>query len=318
MLAAGFAAVDSAAGRAVGDLVAQGLALPAGPLLHLLGIETLRSGVELRTADGWAIRVSEVCDGMGLVVALAAVLAARAPGWRRGLRRAAIGVAAIQGFNLLRILALVLALEHAPEAFDRLHLEVFPWLTVALIGALALPPARLAQLAAIMLPLAVLWHWLAEPASALLVPPANLLLAALAPAEVGAIARTTAAWSVGSGFLASEHPVTLFRAPIWPADFTLALPVLAAAALRTGRVAGLAAAPLLMLAALALGAVTAVWGLATGPMVLLHPDGTGAFLPLPYARPEIALVLVRLAQNVLVHFTLLVLPFLMLQGSRHD
>ena len=319
MLVTGFALSDSAPGRALGDMVAQALAVPAGPLLHLLGVETLRSGVELRTlTNTWAIRVSEVCDGMGLVVSLAALLAAQASEWRLGLKRLLVGVAAIQVFNLLRILALALALEHAPGFFDRLHLQIFPCLTIALIGALVLPPLLMLRLVAVALPLVVLWLWIADPVSALLVAPANLALSLLAPAEVTTITETAAGWGVGSLFLASETPVTLFRAPIWPSDFTLGLPVLAAAAFWSRRWAGLAAAPVLMLAALTLGAVTAVWGLASGPMLLLAPDGTGAFTPQPYVRPETALALVRLAQNTLVHFTLLVLPFLILRGWGHD
>lgn len=317
VLALGFALIDSAAGRTVGDLVAQALAIPSRPILHLLGLDVLRNGVELRSPEGWAIRVSEVCDGLGLVVALAALLAAQAPGWRQGLRRLAIGVAAIQGFNLLRIVVLALVLHHAPGAFDGLHLVLFPYLTIALIGVLVLRPARVVQMAALALPLILLWLWQADPLSALLVPPANLILSVLAPAEVTSIAATGTGWSVGSLFLASEDPVALFRAPIRPADFALAMPVLAAAALRSGHMAGLVAAPALMVAALALGAETAVWGLASGSMVVLSPDGTGAFLPMPYARPETAVALVGLMQNVLVHFTLLVLPLLMLHRPRH-
>ena len=318
MLALGFALTDSPPGRALGDLVAQALAVPAGPLLHLLGIETVRSGAELRTlSNGWAIRISEVCDGLGLLVSFVALLVAGRPGWKRGLRQALIGLAAIQVFNLLRILVLALVLEHAPDVFDRLHLEVFPYVTVLLIAALVMPGRGLLRLVAVALPLVLVWHWLAGPVSALLVPPANLLLTLLAPPEVTAITGNAGGWSTGSLFLASEDPVSLFRAPIWPADFTFALPVLAAAALLTGRLGALAVAPVLMVVALALAAISAVWGLASEPMILLQQDGSGAFTPLPYERSETALALVRLAQNTLVHFLLLVLPFLGLQRRRH-
>lgn len=321
-LAAGFAVEGTAAGAALGEGIAGAIARIAAPVLGLLGTGVLRSGVELRALEGgWAVRVSEVCDGTGLVIALAAALVALAPapgGGRQLAGRFVAGLALIQIFNLTRVLGLVLALDHAPGAFAPLHDTVFPALTVAVLGLVLLPLRQAALLAALAaLAVAVLGP-LVSAASSPVAAVANLFLPLGLP-EVGTLALRPGGWSVGTFFLAQSDPVALHVAPLVPAHFLAALPVLAAAAVLSRRVLWLPAAFGLMLLALLIAAPVAVWSLALAraPVTLLVPDGAGAFLPVAYAVPETLLAALRLCQNALVHFLLLVLPFLVLaRGGR--
>lgn len=320
VLAFGFALADSEPGRALGDAVALALAQVATPLLHLFDPGILRSGTELRGATGWAVRVSEVCDGHGLAISLAAGLAGLAAGAGDGLRRLALGLVAIQVFNLVRIVVLALVLSAAPDAFDTVHVVVFPLLTVVLLALLVLPVSRALPLLALALPLVLLWLAVADTVAQALVPPANLVLSALAGPEVGQIAHRAAGWTIGTNLLASDAAgqVRLFLAPLRPADFALALPVVLAAVAFTRRPLWLVPAILSMLVALTLAAVTSVWALAAAqsPAILLVPDGTGAFATQDFSPPETLRALLRLAQNTLVHLNLLVLPVLIAARGR--
>lgn len=280
----------------------------------------LQSGTELRSPDGWAVRVSEVCDGHGLAISLAAALSVLSPDLRQGLWRLLVGLIVIQLFNLARIVVLAVTLDRAPAAFDLVHAGVFPFLTAALLAfcVLALRPAVLLCLAAF--PLVLLWLLAPDALAWPLVPPTNLLLGVLAGPEVGQIAERAAGWTIGTGLLASQEggQVTRFLAPLRPADFALAVPVLLVAILLARRPLWLVGASIALLLTLAIAAVATVWTLATAqnPALLLIPQGDGGFLTQPFIPPETGLMLLRLAQSVLVHFNLLVLPLLILGGGR--
>jgi exosortase/archaeosortase family protein len=320
VLAAGFALADSGPGQALGDAVAAALAALATPILQLFDPGILRSGTELRSITGWAVRVSEVCDGHGLAISLAAALAALLP--RDGLRRFILGLVAIQLFNLARIVVLALVLSAAPGAFNIVHAGIFPLLTVALLALCALPQRRALPLLALSVPLVLLWLPLADLAAQALVPPANLALSIFAGPEVGQIAERPAGWTIGSNLLASESAgqVSRYLAPLRPADFALALPLLLAAVALARRPLWLVPVLLSMAAALTLAAVTSVWSLAAAhaSSTLLVPDGSGALLAQDFTPPETGRALVRLAQNVLVHLNLLVLPFLIAARGRKN
>lgn len=310
---AGFALTETGPGQALGDTVAGALARAALPPLSLIEPGVIRTGTELR-GTGWAVRVGVVCDGHGLAISLAAGLAVLARDWRSGWRRLLAGLAAIQVFNLLRIIVLALVLARAPAAFDAIHAGLFPLLTVALLGFCVLPGARAARLLAAALPLVVLWLALADTLALPLARAANLILSALPAPEIGRIAPRGIGWSIGSNLLAPTPggQVALYVAPLRPADFALGLPVVLAAVLLARRPGWLVLAVAFMVLALVAAGFTAVWTLADShaPALLLVPDGTGAFVPVDFAPPAGWQALVRLAQNVLVHFNLLVLPLL--------
>ncbi|MDF0603260.1 hypothetical protein P1J78_21200 [Psychromarinibacter sp. C21-152] len=322
-LAVCLAVVDLAAARSFFDLIARGIAWLADPLLDTLGLPVNRQGNELRAADGaWAVVVSEVCDGHGLVAAWAAICAALAPGSARGIAATLIGLLAIQVFNLLRVIALVAGLSHGPDLFQTLHLEAFPLLTAALMAALTATVApvgarRLAAALALGLGLAVLWYSVAENiAGAILVPFANAVLAAFGPDLVRGISGAEGAWSIATTLVARAEPLAFYSLPIHPADFLVALPALLAAAIVARRGAVVVALALCAAGvALALGTVTGLWSAmeqAGAPLQKAPGGGTAAEI-VPAEQPgAIVRGVARLAQNLIVHANLLVLPALLL------
>lgn len=324
VLAAGLAAIDAGLLAAPFGAVALALAAAAEPLLHLAGLPLLRAGAELRALDGsWAVVVTTVCDGSGLVAAWAALctIFARSPG--HGVIIFVAGTVVLQVLNLVRVVALALTLANRPEAFDTVHLDIFPMLTVAVLAALAVPafgfPGRRVWLAILLgAGLALAWHPVAESVvAASLVPAANALIAALGPEIVGPIGLRPAGMSVGTALVAATEPLRLRLVAIWPADFAVALPaLLAVAALAPRRAWLLLPAVAAMAAALALGAVTEVLGLAarTEPALRLAPSGGGIVAVTPIPATELSLL--RLAQNLIVHLNLLVLPLIVLEGAR--
>ena len=347
LLAAGLAFEASAVGKIIGQVVAQGIAVLAQPTLHLLGVETIRTGVELRAASGaWAVRINQVCDGMGLVVALAVLLAVVIPSggvfratstaghksvapqartrpgaafrahWRGPLAVFIAGIMIIQVFNFVRVLALAGALHAWPEVFGRLHDLVFPLLTVLVLAAILVPPLKLAALSALTAVFMLGWAQIGSQASALLVPVANLALP-LGLAELGTIAERGGVWSVGTALLAGVEPLRLHVVPLDPAHFTTAMPVLLASTLIARAPVWALAGVAMMLLALIVASPVAVWtrALAEAPATVLLPVGGNGFIAADFAPPAMLHGLLRLIQNTLVHFLLLVLPILALVGA---
>ncbi len=324
ILAALFGLLAGSAGQAAGRAVATALAMAAEPLLGWLGLALIRTGTELRDpVAGWAVRVGEVCDGLGLIAALATALLL-APGGGGGRARVGqmlkgllLGGLAIQGFNLLRVLALTLAQARWQPGFALLHEWAFPLATVFVIAAFLLPARRLAALGGLTAVLALLWYPVAEAASALLVPVVNALLEHAAPVAVGEIGERGGAWSVGSWLLAGTDPVRLYRAPLELTAYSLSVPVILAAVILARRPAWLLLALPLIAAAMALGAVAAILTLAAAnmPVSVLIPDpgGSGAFLAVPFEADRYGLATARLLLDACLYLALLVLPLLILQ-----
>ncbi len=309
--------------RAVFDALALVLAVLADGLLDVLSLPVDRSLTELRSTDGtWAVVVTDVCDGHGLVAAWLAVTAALTHNWRAALRMAAIGLVVIEVFNFARVMALAVTLASAPSAFEAVHLFIFPLLTVAvfaatLVVAPGLPRRRMGMAILVGSGLAVAWGFVAAAVSgALLVPPANLLLALLDPVGIDTLRQGDSGWVVATWRLAAIDPPAFLIAPIYPQDFAIALPALIGAAIAVrGGYGGVVLALVFMGVALVLGTMTAGWSApemdGLGQMVSVGADGSvtvGAY----NAPTETLQALVRLAQNGLVHFNLLVLPLLIL------
>lgn len=321
VIALGFVVAETAPGRWVSDGVASALAAFAVPLLRLFDPDIVRIGTEIRGAGGWAVRVTEVCDGHGLVISLLAVLACCSPSAKQGAIRFAAGFAAIQVFNLARIVSLALLLAKEPSLFDPVHARVFPLLTSALIVLCVLDARPAFRMALITLPLVLLWLPVSDISSYIFAAPANLLLG-LSGDEFGRIAERAAGWTLGTNLLATagDGQMSRFLVPLRPADFTLALPVVLGAAIFSRRYALLLPAVALMLVALMLAGMTAVWtlGAAQPDPRLLLPDGSGSFTTRPFRVSQTARDLAVMAQNVLIHLNLLVLPALVASAGRKD
>lgn len=311
--------------------VAQAIAVVSAFLLQLAGNDLVRTGIELRDrATGHAIAVTSACDGHGLLIAAMALWT-----WMRTLtpaRRdwaAAIGfaVGTILLFNLARILGLFLSLGTS-WLMALQHLYLTPLASVLLVALVALygrrlSPWRLTQWPLVWLALALLaaaaWYPLQLQAScALPVPLANGLLWLNPGPLVHGIVCAGAEVRVATSALLSQTPLTFLSVPFAPADFMLATPLLAAslaAALAQGRrpgriIAAAAISLLLMVAAMAIGALTSVHDQAIAADVrYLLGEGYAEAYHAPHAAMLAAL---KAIQNVLVHFNLFVLPFVVL------
>jgi exosortase/archaeosortase family protein len=306
------------------DALARLLAVASAGILNVFGFSILRTGTELREAlSGWAVDVTSVCDGHGLIFGWAAIVTAVRPGWRAGLISVGIGILAITVFNLIRIVVLASVLAHLPSGFAVVHSYIFPLLTALLMLVLARfvlnrPVSGLVVL--LLIGLAVLWFWAGEWITAwTLVPIANGLLSLIGPEGIGTIALRAPGWTVDSTLIARADPLAFHMAGLNPNDFTLAVPVILACALmvRQGWPGMVTSLPLLLIALL-LGTIAALWSVATANAVseIAVPDGEG-LRAVPYVLPGAWLTeLVRLAQNVLVHLNLLVLPVLILVSGK--
>lgn len=303
--------------------VALGLAVLSEALLAGLGQGIERSGAVLRALpQGHAVEVTAACDGHGLMIAWAALLALLRPPAARLVAAFLLGVVAIQGFNLLRVLALFAATPAGSTRFDMLHYGVFPLLSGALLaamGAAVAPPVGglrgLATALAVATGLGALWLAGADAlAAAVLAPVADALLRALAMPEVTGLTHSPEGWAITTRLIASTDPLAYRRLPIHPEDYALSLPLLLAAGAvgLAGRSRALlaGAVALAIPAALLLGSLTTVWMAARGmgaPLIAL-PVGGGQVTAVPYTPPGALVDLAAVAQNVIVHALLLVLP----------
>jgi exosortase/archaeosortase family protein len=315
----GFALLELPPVTLLFDVLAQALAVISAALLNLFGFAITRTGSELRDVTGWAVDVTTVCDGHGLIIAWGGLITALRPGWHAGLRAMAVGILAIILFNLIRIVALAATLAHAPTAFGTVHAYVFPLLTVGLMLHLS-GAAKTWAVALVMTGMAALWFFLGPLiTSAIFVPLANTCLALVGPEGIGTIALRAPGWTVDSTLIARADPLAFHMAGFDPNDFTLAVPVLLAAVVLVRPVwPGFALGVLLIMVTLLTGASAALWSVASAndvsEMAIRELDGLRA---VPYAPAgETARAAMSLIQNVLVHLNLLVLPVLILSASR--
>ncbi|MEO8530285.1 MAG: hypothetical protein ABI459_03615 [Deltaproteobacteria bacterium] len=319
-LAIGFSLISLPVVAALFDGMALLLSIASAWILKFAGYSIVRTVTELREmTTGWAVDVTSVCDGHGLVFAWAAIVTAVRPGWGLGLRAVVMGVLAIIGFNLVRIVVLASVLAHVPAGFEAVHVYVFPLLTAGLMLVLARfvlhQPVSWA-VAGLAVFLAVIWFFVSDMITAwTVVPLANLMLSFAGPDGIGTIALRAPGWTVDSLLIARTDPLAFHMAGLTPTDFTLAVPVIFACALIVRPSwPGLVLAVALMTLAMVLAAVAAMWSVADAngvtDMAVRAGDGLRAVI---YTLPNAALNgFVRLGQNVLVHLNLLVLPVLIL------
>lgn len=322
VLIVGFAALALPFVQGFFDLVALGLTHVSQAFLNLSAFDLTRSGTELRDpVAGWAIRVTEVCDGHGIMIAWMAIVCAHLGPWRRIAWLAFVGFVAIQVFNFGRVIALAVVLDTTPGAFEDVHLFLFPLLTTGLLAGLGMlirPYAVLVFLAAAF-GVAVAWYFATETVSgAVLAPVAALIQSAFGPEAVKGIAGQAPSWVIETQMLVSRDPVQLLAMPFYPPDFAIALPVVTAAIVAIGQVGGVRYLVLwaaIAVVAMAIGMITAAWNGADaqGIRQVIVPQGAGRAVAVAYAAPSETLRgLTELVQNVLVHFNLLVLPVLIL------
>ena len=103
--------------------------------LRLIGFDTHVEGTVISGAEGFAVNILKGCNGAYvLAIYLAAVLAFPAT-WKEKALGTALGIPAVQGINLVRIVSLYYIGVRHPALFERFHYHV--WQTVVIILSLA-------------------------------------------------------------------------------------------------------------------------------------------------------------------------------------
>ena len=107
-----------------------GIARVSGAVLNLFGADVTVSGTEIRS-DTFAVGIENGCNGVETALLFgSAVLAFPAP-WKRKLPGLALGFAAIQLINLVRVVSLFWIGAHRPALFSASHTVV--WQSVVVL-----------------------------------------------------------------------------------------------------------------------------------------------------------------------------------------
>ncbi|MGM0553869.1 MAG: exosortase H [Pseudomonadota bacterium] len=113
-----------------------GLAWVSAHLIELTGREIIATGVIIRDVSSqFAVEIAAGCNGVeAMILLVAAILAFPSP-WRYKLGGILIGIVAIQGLNLVRIVSLFFLGMWNETAFEWAHLYV--WQALIMLDALA-------------------------------------------------------------------------------------------------------------------------------------------------------------------------------------
>ncbi len=107
-----------------------GVARVSGMSLNLIGQDIEMRGTVIRN-DRFAVNIRNGCNGVEtMIIFLAAVLAFPAS-WKSRAIGLVLGMFAIQGINLLRVIALFLTGAYFPKLFDSSHTVV--WQTIVIL-----------------------------------------------------------------------------------------------------------------------------------------------------------------------------------------
>ena len=112
-----------------------GVAKVSGATLRLLGQDVTLDGTVIRSPR-FAVNIENGCNGVEtMLIFMAAVLAFPAS-WRSRLAGLALGLVAIQGINLVRVVALFLTGAYFPGFFDASHTVL--WQTLVILSGVLL------------------------------------------------------------------------------------------------------------------------------------------------------------------------------------
>ena len=107
-----------------------GVAKVSGVTLNLIGQGIEMEGTIIRN-DRFAVNIRNGCNGVEtMIIFLAAVVSFPAP-WKARLTGLGLGLLAIQGINLVRVVALFLTGVYFPNFFDSSHTVV--WQTIVIL-----------------------------------------------------------------------------------------------------------------------------------------------------------------------------------------
>ncbi len=101
------------------------LATISASLVKLFDPGVIASGKVLQSANGFAVSIEAGCNGVeASIVLVAAMLAFPAP-WKRKVYGLAIGIVAVQGLNIVRVISLFYLGQWSLDAFQFAHLYVW-------------------------------------------------------------------------------------------------------------------------------------------------------------------------------------------------
>lgn len=113
-----------------------GLAWVSGHLIELTGREIIASGVIIRdVSTQFAVEIAAGCNGVEAMILLVAAMLAFPSPWRYKLAGILVGIVAIQGLNLVRVVSLFFLGMWNETAFEWAHLYV--WQALIMLDALA-------------------------------------------------------------------------------------------------------------------------------------------------------------------------------------
>jgi exosortase H (IPTLxxWG-CTERM-specific) len=126
------------------DLVDDWLVVPMTELLawvshaglRLVGFETSVAGTIIQGSEGFAVNILKGCNGVYVMAIFVSAILAFPATWKQRLVGILLGVPAVQGINLARIVSLYYIGVRHPALFERFHYHV--WQTIVIILSMAL------------------------------------------------------------------------------------------------------------------------------------------------------------------------------------
>ncbi len=306
------------------------LAGGSSAVLQMLGYEFTRNAAELRNlANGYALNVTDACDGIGLfVVLVATVFGALVLPFQ--LRLAALFLAlafvAIQFFNIIRIVTLFMMMPAQSRGFETTHLYIFPLLSAVIIAGLMIVGSSFRQVFSrrtsviwllSLIAAAIAWYFWGHTFTRLTVLPlANIFIGLFSGSLLSGIDADHATSAIQTHLVQSHAPLSTVKLPFYITDFTLAAPLIIASLgisklRRTYCILASAIILVSMAMAMAIAAITETQGFAVASKITEVVDAVG--LPVAYTvTADIWRTVLTTAQDTLVYFNLLVAPFVLL------
>lgn len=310
--------------------VAIGLAQGSSLLLQMQGYDFTRNVAELRNlSNGYALNVTDACDGIGLFVVFVATIfgAMKEPfQLRPTVMFLALAFFAIQVFNIIRIVMLFMMMPAHSPGFETIHLYIFPLLSAVVVAGLIVVGSSFQQFFSThtsliwllsLLVAASVWYFLGHTITRFTVLPlANVFIALFPGSLLDSIEAGEATSTIMTLLVQSPAPLRTVELPFYITDFTLAVPLivasLAVSKLKRAQCFIISTAIFVSMAlAMAIAAVTQTHGVVAASKIAEVVGTEG--LPVAYELPvDIWRTLLTTAQDTLVYFNLLVAPFVLL------
>jgi exosortase H (IPTLxxWG-CTERM-specific) len=113
------------------------LASISADIVKLFDSQVLADGKVLQSVrNGFAVSIEAGCNGVEATIVLVAAMLAFPASWRRKLAGLAIGVVAVQGLNVIRVISLFYLGQWQQDAFDFAHQYV--WQALIMLDVLVI------------------------------------------------------------------------------------------------------------------------------------------------------------------------------------